>query len=136
MKPNLQLASFLKELLAEYDEAGRDEILKNLSQKWNIEPEDIEFYLEAINSYYYRPIFSNMVASATYDENFMEVFRAMDYLNGKIDENGNLKATQKTKGFIFRLLKNNFKWIFIIVFTLVFIALVRLIIYLLSSLFG
>ena len=104
MKPNLQLASFLEELLAAYDENKHEEIISNLSQKWQIEAEDIEFYLEAIKSYNFRSILANMVVSANYDKHFMEVFRAIDYLNGKIDEEGNLKSTKRQKASFFSYL--------------------------------
>ena len=127
-KPNLQLASFVKELLDQYDQNRHDEILNNLSQKWSIPFEDAEFCLEAINSKNFQPILANMGVSATYDKNFLQVFRAMDYLNGKIDEHGNLKTVAKNKSFIFGIIKKNFGWIFIVVITLVFVFFVRLLI--------
>lgn len=97
IKPNLHLAGFLKDLIAEYDETRHDEILKSLSQKWNICLEDAEFCFEAVRSYNFKNSLINMGISATYDKNFQQVFRALDYLNGKIDENGNLRKTEKPK---------------------------------------
>lgn len=128
MKPNIQLAEFLSELLAtEFDEDQKDEILSDFSQKWRIEREEIEFYLEAINSYYCRDLLAGMVASASYDESFMEVFRAMDYLNGRIDAQGNLKTPYKIKAFISGVFRSNFKWLFIVSFTIMFVYLLRLV---------
>jgi hypothetical protein len=136
MKPNIQLAEFLRELLAtEYDENKKEEVLSNFSQKWRIERERIEFYLEAIDSYYCRDILASMVASASYDESFMEVFRAMDYLNGRIDAQGNLKMPYKIRGFISGVFRSNSKWLFIVCFTIFFVYLIKLIGGFLLSLF-
>ena len=65
--------------------------------------------------------------------------RTMDYLNGKIDAEGNLKTIPKIRKFTFSLFRRNLrllKWVFIIVFTLIFVFVIRLIIYFLPNLFS